>query len=82
MRSGSCSRRVGSRSRRCRRWGITSASQCCRVFLTLFRQSTDHFISFLCCFCQRSKLKMEDFKEVNKALKVRRVERVTCSVVL
>ncbi|KAL7395579.1 hypothetical protein ABVT39_019633 [Epinephelus coioides] len=39
--------------------------------LLLFANYVHHLMRFLCCLrlCQRSKLKMEDFKEVNKALK-------------
>ena len=48
-------------------WGV--------ILFLLLGTSHYHFIEIsllIFYFCQRSKLKMEDFKEVNKALKVKK----------
>ncbi|KAG9346765.1 hypothetical protein JZ751_007082 [Albula glossodonta] len=79
-RRSSCKQHVRSRSRPYRRWVCISASELCPCTLPLIpflllSSLHDHasmfFSSSVCSLLPfRSKLKMEDFKEVNKALKV------------
>lgn len=80
-RSSSCIRNVSCRNRPCRRWACTWASQCCCHF---FSSTHVQFWSLWSShFDLRSKLKMEDFKEVNKALKVQSFKHsLTCSILL